>query len=161
MVRYGLLVASVGLLSVICQDAAAQRPAPSIIGPVVPKPAPTLRTVQDALATQFTSGAQTKLWNNANTSAKTDLLSKVNQLAGDIRGLPVGPVVPRPTTPPPPPPGQPKTDPNPTKQDWDATIQKLRDALAEKSKVNPDYQLPSKTADDVQRFIESLEKAKP
>jgi hypothetical protein len=154
--------AAVVLCLVAATNAFAQALPP--VGPVVPKPAPTVEDYETVFAALLKANSDDRLWNSADGPRRAELLDRIQELSQDItvQMKPISPVVPRPPNPPPPPP---PTDPNPkpknpqpSKQEWDAALQHLHEVLQQ---GKGDLSLPAKTAQEMQLLIEQLAKGKP
>lgn len=137
----------------------AQAPPPPL-GPVVPKPAPTVGDYETLLGALIEANSDDRLWNGTDAGRRTELLDRIRQLSKDItvQMKPVSPVVPRPD-PPPATPDNPKPKPtNPSKQEWDVALKELHEVLQQGS---GDLTMPPATAQQMQSLIEQLAKGKP
>jgi len=145
------------LCLVAAANAFAQAPPP--VGPVVPKPVPTVEDYETVFAALLKADSDDRLWNSADGSRRAELLDRIQELSQDItiQMKPISPVVPRPPSPPLDPNPKPK-NPQPSKQEWDAALKHLHEVLQQ---GKGDLRLPAETAQQMQSLIEQLAKGKP
>ena len=148
-----------GAVSVILLCATTNVGGQEPVGPVTPKPTNTVGSYERALDALLRDNAPDRLWENSDTAQRRQIVRDAENVQQNIQGLPVGPVVPKPTpVTPKPRPKAPTPPPDPTKQEIKDVFKDLHETLQRTSKSDPKMNLPQREDQDLKRLLEALAK---
>ncbi len=154
--RPQFLSLAAGIVFVVATTTGAQE----AIGPVTPRPAREIDTLEKTLQSLIKADAAGRVWKASDGAKLSEFMERIDEVKGDINtlGVAIGPVTPKPpkpinVTPKPTPPG-----PKPSKRELDDSLKELLEAVQDARKRDPAVTLPEADAKNLKGIVDTLSK---